>query len=73
MKESFGDNILNVILYIVILEFAEAVPFFYYKTFSKFSFNKDEDDLNNRYNNLSKENLNKILKIKTENFKRLTK
>lgn len=73
MKESFGDNILSVILYVVILEFAEAVPFFYCTTYSKFSFNKCKNDLNNRYNNLSKENLNKILKIKTENFKRLTK
>ena len=73
IKESSGKNILSIILYIVILEFAEVVPFFYYKTFSKFSFNKDEDDLNNRYNNLSKNNLYKILEIKKNNFDRLTK
>lgn len=73
IKESALANILYSIAYFLLLELVEMDPFIYRITHSTFDIGKILNDLDNRYNNISKENLIEILKIKESNYDKLTR
>lgn len=73
IKESALTNVLYSVAYFLLLELVEMGPFLYRITYSTFDIGKISKDLDNRYDNFSKENLIKILKIKESNYNKLTK
>lgn len=73
VKEAILKNILCSILYIFVLELIEMVPFVYCNTYSKFDLKKYLNDVESRECNFTKNNLIKLLKIKKQNYERLSK